>query len=494
MQKPQGSLLPTLGLFTTVSLVVGGMIGSGIFRNPSSMAEMLASPELLLAVWVVAGIVTLFGALTNAEVAGMIPITGGQYQYFRAMYGNFTAYMYGWALFIVIQSGSIAGITYVFAEYFNALFPLWRLDDTIARAWAIHLPFATIYPLQNLGVKLLTFAAVAGLTMINVVGVRQGGKLQVFFTVAKVGAILFLVVAAFGFGSGSLANLTLHSPTKAVPVGGALVLAMVMAMNKALWSYDGWNNITYVAGEVRQPQRTIPQALVIGTLVCIAVYVLINLAYLYILPIDSLRNSASVAATVSEIVFGAPGVTFVSVAVMIATIGTSNGTILASARVYYAMARESMFFSQAGHISANSNTPSVALWMQLGWTTLLIFTGTFDMLTDMLIFVTWAFYGMGAIGVFVLRKKMPDAPRPYRVWGYPLVPIVFIVFAALFLVFTIVSDITNYRNGTAPVINSLWGTLLLLSGIPFYWYFKTSAPKKSSQAVLSVHSQQHPQD
>jgi len=465
-------LVATLGLFTTTALVVGGMIGSGIFRNPSTMASFLHSPELLLGVWVVAGLVTMFGALTNAEVAGLIPVTGGQYQYFRVMYGDFVAFLYGWALFVVIQSGSIASITFVFAEYFNTVVPLWQLDDATTSAWAISLPFATIYPLKQIGIKLLTAGAVGSLTLINAFGVREGGRVQGFFTVAKVAAILFLVFMAFTSTSGHVGNVFVASTTTAVPVGTALIFALAMAMNKALWSYDGWNNLTYVSGEVKNPQTTVPRALMIGTGICISVYVLINIAYLTILPIDALSASSAVARDAAWIMMGTFGAVFVSVAVMVSTVGTSNGTILASSRVYYSMANEGMFFKGAGVVHEKFRTPVRSLVLQLGWTTVLIFSGTFDMLTDMLIFISWAFYGLGAYGVFVLRRKMPDAHRPYRTWGYPVVPIVFILFAVAFLGFTIFSDIENYTNGNAPVINSLWGVILLSSGIPFYWYFK----------------------
>jgi basic amino acid/polyamine antiporter, APA family len=480
----EARLLPTLGLFTTITIVVGGMIGSGIFRNPSTMAAMVQSPELLLGVWVVAGLVSLFGALTNAEVAGLIPATGGQYQYFRTMYGDFTAYMYGWALFAVIQTGSIASISFVFSEYFATLFPLWELPPSTVQAFAVHLPFGTIYPLGSIGVKLLTCALVTLLTFINTVGVREGGRVQALFTTAKVAAILFLVGAAFLFGDGSVTHITAEGSAPP-PVGSALFLALVMAMNKALWSYDGWNNITYVAGEVKEPQRTIPRALMIGTATTMAVYVLINIAYLYILPIDALGASTSVAADVARAVFGPFGLTFVAVAVMVSTLGTSNGTILASSRVYYAMAVDGMFFRSLATVHPTHHTPTRSLWWQLGWTSVLIFSGTFDMLTDMLIFVSWVFYGLGAYGVFVLRRRMPEAHRPYRTWGYPVVPIVFIAFAVVFLVFTIVSDVKNYADGTSPVINSLWGMILLAAGIPFYVMFRRraqdDAPRTSRQ-------------
>jgi len=482
------SLLPRLGMFATTSLVVGGMIGSGIFRNPSAMAEFVHSPYLLLLVWVVAGVVTLFGALTNAEVAGLIPVTGGQYQYFRAMYGEFVAFLYGWALFVVIQCGSIASITFVFAEYVDTLLPLWNLPEHVWESWAIHLPFATIFPLKSIGIKLLTIAGVGLLTLVNITGVREGGFVQSVLTSAKVAAMLFLVAFAFMSPAGSIAHITTPSST-AVPVGSALMLALVMAMNKALWSYDGWNNLTYVSGEVVNPQQTVPRSLILGTIICISVYVLINLAYLMILPIDQLAGAELVARDAANLMLGSAGATFVSLAVIIATIGTSNGTILASSRVYYSMANERMFFASAGRIHKTYKTPSRALLYQFIWTSVLVMSGTFDILTDMLIFVSWGFYALGAYGVFVLRRKMPEAPRPYRTWGYPVVPILFIAFAVVFLVYTVMADIDNYQRGrqaleqsigqgpeaSAPVIlNSVWGTLLLATGIPFYFFFKRS--------------------
>jgi APA family basic amino acid/polyamine antiporter len=492
MTTPQQStapaLLPRLGIFATTSLVVGGMIGSGIFRNPSAMAEFVHSPHLLLMVWVVAGVVTLFGALTNAEVAGLIPVTGGQYQYFRVMYGEFVAFLYGWALFVVIQCGSIASITFVFAEYVDTLVPLWDLPENVWESWAIHLPFATIFPLKSIGIKLLTIAAVGMLTIINVRGVREGGFVQSLLTSAKVAAMLFLVAFAFMSPAGSVSNITAPSAT-AVPVGSALMLALVMAMNKALWSYDGWNNLTYVSGEVIDPQRTVPRSLILGTIICISVYVLINAAYLMILPIDQLAASTLVARDAANLMIGSVGATFVSWAVIISTIGTSNGTILASSRVYYSMAKERMFFASAGRISEKFQTPARSLIYQFLWTSVLVMSGTFDILTDMLIFISWGFYALGAYGVFVLRKKMPHAERPYRTWGYPVVPLLFIGFALAFLIYTVLADLQRYQEGMKAleitlqqgantpaadpvIINSLWGTILMLTGVPFYWYFR----------------------
>ncbi len=459
-------------------LVIGSVVGSGIFKNPASMAALTGSPELLLGIWVGAGIVTLFGALTIAEVAGLIPATGGQYEYFRVIYGDFTAFIYGWALFFVIQTGSIASITYVFSYYFDSVFPLYNLPEETWRSFSIGLPFGTIYPLREIGVKFLTSGVIIFLTAINIYGVRHGGRMQNVLTVSKVLAILVLVAGAFIFGQGAVANFTTDSVSGAV-TGGAMLTAIVLTMNKALWSYDGWNTVTAVAGETKEPQKTIPRALMIGSLSILVIYILINLAYLYILDIDQLAASTSPAADVAMIALGPWGLTFVAVAVMIATMGTTNGTILQSARIFFAMARDKLFFKRLNKVHRKFHTPAPALFWQGAWACLLVFSGTFDMLTEMLIFVSWAFYGLAAFGVFILRKRMPNHDRPYKVWGYPVVPAVFVLFAAAFLVFSLVSDYDQYmlgqQNGTDPILNSVYGLFLLASGLPFYFLFRRSA-------------------
>lgn len=456
-------------------LVIGSVVGSGIFKNPASMAALTGSPELLLLIWVGAGVVTLFGALTIAEVAGLIPATGGQYEYFRVIYGDLTAFVYGWCLFFVIQTGSIASITYVFSYYFDSVFALWSLPEETWKAFGIPLPFGTIYPLQELGVKLLTVGIIVMLTVINIFGVRQGGRMQNVLTVSKILAILFLVAAAFMFGEGSTAHFA-QDAARGTATGAAFLTAIVLTMNKALWSYDGWNTVTAVAGETKEPQKTIPRALMIGSLSILVIYILINLAYLFILDIDALAQSTSPAADVAMIAVGPWGLTFVAVAVMISTMGTSNGTILQSARIFYAMAVDGLFFKRLKTVHKKFHTPAPALTYQCLWACFLVFTGTFDMLTEMLIFVSWAFYGLAACGVFVLRRKMPDHDRPYRVWGYPVVPIVFVVFAAAFLVFSLISDYEQYAAGIAvgedPILNSVYGLFILVSGLPFYFLFR----------------------
>ena len=472
-------LLPTLGLFTTVMMVIGGVIGSGIFRKPGVMAGQVGSPELLLGVWVLAGVLTLFGALTNAEIASMIPETGGQYVYFERMYGPFFAFLYGWATFAVMQCGSIAAVAYVFAEYAMQLLKLPEFQAGLS-GWSLHVWFVgDITPLKEIRTKGLAAALIVLLTAINYVGVRFGGIVQNIFTVAKVAAMLLLAVGAFLLPTGgAVANLT--TPSAHIHLSGlALIAGIAAALQGAFWAYDGWNKLTYIAGEVKQPQRNIPLGLLWGMLVVTGIYLLMNVAYAYVLPIDQMAHSKLVAADVADRCFAGGG-RWIAAAVMISTFGTTNAIILASARVYFSMARMNVFPRKLGNVHPRFHTPAASLVVQGIWSALLLFSGTFDTLTDTLIFVSWAFYAVGAYGVFVLRRKQPDAPRPYKVPGYPLVPWVFIVFALLYLVFTVYNDIASYyaavAAGKPALINSALGTVLVLVGTPIYFFYRAQKP------------------
>ena len=472
MDNNKSQLKSELGLFTTIAIVVGAVIGSGIFKKPALMANEVGSAELLLLVWVVAGVVTLFGALTNAEVAGLISETGGQYVFFEKMYGQFVAFMYGWAIFIVIQTGSIASITYVFAEYSEYFIKLPRFPKQIEESVVIFIPYiGRIFPLENIGVKLLTITIVFFLTSINYYGVKHGGRLSAFFSTVKVTIILFFVFLAFFSANGSFSNFSGDLPAEMMTHKNKF-LGVVAALSGAFWAYDGWNNVTYLAGEIQKPQRNIPLGLFWGTTIVVTVYILINLAYLYVLPIVEMSKSQLVAADAARKLFGEIGGAFIAGTVMISTFGTSNGTIMASARVYWAMSNKGLFFSSIGKTHKKYFTPANALILQGIWTALLVMSGTFDILTDMLIFVSWIFYMLGAIGVFVLRRKMPHNFRPYKVIGYPIIPIIFIIFAFFFVIFTLYNDIDGYISGRYRIINSLFGLLLCLIGVPFYYIFK----------------------
>jgi len=465
-------LARTFGLWSSVSIVVGGVIGSAIFMKPALMASQLGSPMLLLAVWIVAGLISLCGALTNAEVAAMIPETGGQYIFFQKMYGDFVAFLYGWAAFAVFNTAGVASIAYVLAIYFEYFVSLPRFNASTEVLISLYIPgIGKIYPLQNIGVKSLTIIVIAFLTWINYRSTASGGKVQVLFTVLKVASMALLVFGIAFSGKGSSQNMFSNS-SSIMHTGGTLILALVAATSGAFWGYDGWNNITFVAGEVKDPQRNIPRSLLIGLLITITVYCAINLSYVYMLPIDSIAKSTFVGSDAATAAFGVAGGGLIALLVIISTFGTTNGNILATARVSFAMARERRFFSWAGKVNPRYNTPGNALVLHAVWTSMLVLSGSFDMLTDMLVFVSWLFYGLSAFGVFILRRTMPHATRPYRVWGYPWIPGFFVLFSTFFLLATLYNDINNYLQGHSSLINSLFGLLLTALGVPLYFCFR----------------------
>ncbi len=464
----------SLGLNTTIALVVGGVIGSGIFMKPALMGSQLGSPLLLLSVWVVAGIITLFGALSNAEVAAMFPETGGQYVFFKKMYGSGFAFLYGWAAFAVFNTAGNASIAYVFSTYANVLYPLPKFSAAIEQSVNLDIPFVgNFYILENFGVKLLTIFLILLLTVVNYFSVKQGGALQRVLTALKVVAIIVLIGGLLLSGKGSAANISTNSLS--MPQGMALVSAYMAAIAGAFWAYDGWNNITFVAGEIKNPQSVIPKSLFTGLSFCIIVYALVNLAYVYVLPIDKLSASSFVASDAAAAVWGTTGAVLIALLVMLSTFGSANANVLATSRVTFAMGEENRLFKAAGKVQPKYNTPGNALLYNAVWSCLLIISGSFDMLTDMLIFVSWFFYGMSALGVFILRKKMKTFLRSYKVWGYPIVPLLFVLFVAFFLCSTVYTDVVNYNKGTSPVINSVLGIIITCTGIPVYLLSKKKA-------------------
>ena len=461
----------SLSLTTTIAIVVGGVIGSGIFMKPALMASQLGSPLILLSVWVVAGVITLFGALSNAELAAMFPETGGQYVFFKKIYGNGFAFLYGWAAFAVFNSGGNASIAYICAQYTDYLIALPKFNSVTEHSVQLPIPFiGNIFPLENIGVKTLTIFIIVFLTWVSYRSLKYGGALQRLFTGLKVVAILLLIGGVLSSGKGSVHNIFTALPS--APKGWDLMGAYVAAIAGAFWAYDGWNNITFVAGEVKDPQKNIPRSLFAGLSFCIIIYALINLAYIYALPIGQLARSSFVASDAAKVAWGAIGGTVIALIVIISTFGTTNANVLATGRVTFAMGEENPWFKWAGKVQPKYQTPGNALWLNAVWSIVLILSGSFDMLTDMLIFVSWFFYGMSALGVLILRQRMKDTPRFYRVWGYPFVPLVFVGFTLFFLCTTLYTDIQNYRHGSAQVINALLGTLITCIGIPVYFFSK----------------------
>jgi basic amino acid/polyamine antiporter, APA family len=460
-------MIRTLNLKTTIAIVVGGVIGSGIFMKPAIMSLQLGSPFLLIMVWIIAGFITLFGALSNAELASMFPETGGQYVFFQKIYGNFFAYLYGWAAFSVFNTAGNASIAYVFAQYSDYFLHLPRFATELEKGISFSIPFVgTFFPLENIGVKSLTILIVSILTFLNYRSVEQSGFLQRILTALKIVAIALLIIGMAFSSQGSVAHFGESLPT--APTGWALVSALMAATAGAFWAYDGWNNITFVAGEIIEPQQNISKSLFFGLITCIFTYVLVNLSYIYMLPIATMANSSFVAADAATVAWGTIGGAVISLMVVLSTLGATNANILATARVTYALGKENKRFAIMGKVHPVFQTPSNALIINALWSSVLILSGSFDMLTDMLIFVTWFFYGSSALGLFILRKKMPNQERPYRVWGYPFVPLVFIAFTTFFLVTTLIKDVQNYWNGTSPVINAGLGIFITLIGVVFY--------------------------
>jgi APA family basic amino acid/polyamine antiporter len=476
IQRANAGLSSSLGLFSTIMFVVGAVIGSGVFRKPGVMASQVGSPELLLAVWLVAGIITLFGALVNAEIAAMIPEAGGQYAFFHRMYGSFPAYLYGWAMFAVVKCGAIASLSFVFAESASRFVVLPELASPAATL-TIHLPFiGDVAPLAEIGIKGVAATLIIVLTAINYLGVKFGSLVQNIFAIAKLGALVAIILLAFLVPDiGRTSNLTTASSTIHLQ-GLALWAALAAAVQGAFWAYDGWNDVTYIAGEVKQPHRNLPRGLIIGMAIVIAIYLSINLAYAYVLPVDQMAASKLVAVDVAEKFFNGGG-KWIAVAIMISTFGAANSNILAAARVYFSMARRNVFPQVLGVAHPKFHTPAASLLCQAGWSILLLFSGTFDTITDTLVFVSWIFYAAGAYGVFVLRRKEPETSRPYKVPGYPYLPWVFVIFAVIFLGLTIYHDVTSYHAaaaaGKSAIINCAFGSFLVLLGTPVYFFYRS---------------------
>jgi APA family basic amino acid/polyamine antiporter len=469
----------TLGFWSCTALIIGCTIGSGVFIKPAAMAAELGSPVWLTIIWIIGGIFSLFGALIYAELGAMMPETGGLYVYFRYMFGEFWGYLYGWAAFAVINTASTAAIAFVCAQYADYFLHLPRLSVITENSFVLHLPFlGDLFPLANLGVKMLAIAIIIGLTAINHLSLKAGDALQVISTFLKILVIGGLIVGIFASGNGSVSNFYENGLTR----DQSLMSSIVLAMTGAFFAYDGWVGVTFVAGEVKDPGRNIPRSMFVGVITVIIIYVLVNQAYLYVLPVKTMAGSTLVAADAIAVGWGTKGGAIVAALIVISTFGAINGNTLANCRITWAMGQDRVFLPWVGETHKRFRTPANALWLHAILTVLYIFTGSFDMLADMFIFITWIAYGAGAVGIFLLRKRMPNAERPYKIWGYPWVPIIFIAFTTFYLVITIWNDISNYIHHRQPVINSLLGMLITAVGIPVYYYYKKRKPLTNTVA------------
>ena len=448
-------LKPKLGVSTATFLVVSVIIGSGVFKKLAPMSQELGSPLLVILCWVVAGLISLAGALSTAEMVSMFPNSGGEYFYFQKVYGRFFSFMYGWASFTVIKTSSIAALAYIFAQSLTSLFPLPILGDSTS--------FLGIAISQALFIKVVASSLIIALTLLNYRGAQFATKLSTVLTYLMLTSIVAFIAIGFGSSQGSMANITTASQLPNAPDlhGFSLLKALFVASLGAFWGYEGWNSVAYVGEEIKNPKRNLPLALGIGTLIVMTAYVLLNIVFVYILPIDyfiELTPNKIAAVEVAGKLSGNIGMILVASLIVVTTLNATNSTILTSARMMYAMARDKLFFYKAANVHPKYNTPDIALFIQAFWAIALVFSGSFDQLTDMLVFASFIFYGSTALGVIILRVKHPEYERKYKVIGYPFVPGLFLLFCAALFVITILNK----------PYEAIWGLSLIATGFPVY--------------------------
>lgn len=445
---PAVGLKRELGLWSAAAIVVGTVIGSGIFLVPKTMANNVGSSQMVFFIWVFGGLLSLAGALTYAELAAAMPEAGGEYIYLREAYGPLFAFIYGWTQMWVAKSGSIATLATGFFYYLANFWP--QLEKTVA---IVAVPIGPGGgPLEIRSGQLLAMAVILGLAGINYVGVRFGGGVQIAMTVVKVA----LIVAVIGLGLASSAGNTANFTTATPAAGG--IAGFFAALVAALWAYDGWNNVAMVSSEIENPQRNLPRALILGTIAVIFIYLAANVAYFYVLSASQVAQTDRVAAEMMRKVMGSSGAAAVSIAAMISIFAALNGSILTGARVPYAMAKDGLFFESIGRVHPRYFTPSNSILAMSAWAAVLVLSGRYEDLFNYVIFSSWILYGMATASVIVLRRKRPDMHRPYRALGYPVVPIIFCLVAAALLLSTLASRPRE----------SLLGIGIILAGLPFY--------------------------
>jgi APA family basic amino acid/polyamine antiporter len=467
-------------------LVAGSMIGSGIFIVSADISRTVGSPFWLLMAWVVAGVVTILGALSYGELAAMYPRAGGQYVFLRESMGSLMGFLYGWTLFVVIQTGTIAAVAVAFGRFLGVLWP----DITPDRyGWFPQFDVNTPGGVIQLGLspqRVIALVTVWILTWVNLRGVKEGKLVQTTLTIVKTGALAALIILGLtiGLNSESVAANFSAANFNTVDFSGVFVIAFGSALVGSLFSSDAWNNVTFAAAEVHEPRRNLPRALLYGTGLVTLLYILANVAYLSVLPLQGTADAATVVgrgiahatqdrvgSAVAESIFGPIGATLMAIAILISTFGCNNGLILAGARVYYAMAKDKLFFTRAGNLNRNS-VPAAALIAQSVWVSVLCLTGTYGQLLDYVIFAALIFYALTTVGLFRLRKLRPDAERPYRAIGYPFLPALYIILATAIAVILLIADKTRAQ--------AFSGLVIVLLGVPVYflWRKAESAPMR----------------
>lgn len=451
-----------LNLFDSAMIMMGIVIGSGIFLTTGIMATSIPSPGLILLAWLVGGLLTLAGALTYAELGAALPEAGGQYVYLREAFGPLVAFLFGWVLFLVYMTGGIAALALAFSEYLSYFFPFFSSENLVFSlkiSESIHYGLSTG---QLLGVILITF-----LTVVNIWGLILGKSLQNFLTVIKIVMIGGLIIFGLTLGQGEWFSLQLS------PSGHTfweLLSGFGVALIAVTWAFDGWNNVNFVAGEIKNPGRNLPLALVLGTLSVTTLYLLVNLLYFYALPLEKVAGVVRIGEKATSALFGGPSGALISVLILISIFGALNGSVLAGGRVYYAMAKDGLFFSSAATINRRFRTPSFALAIQALWSCFLVIMGKFEQILTYAMFVAIIFWIAAAAAVFRLRKIRPDLKRPYKTWGYPVVPGLFIIASLGIILNTLIQKPTEAGAGL----------LVTLTGLPVYFYWKkraSSSPK-----------------
>jgi len=475
MNKP----LRTLNLFDTVMLVSGSMIGSGIFIVSADMSRSLGSPFWLLAAWLLSGVITLFAALSYGELAGMMPEAGGQFVYLKRAYGKLTAFVYGWTVFLVIQTGVIAAVAVAFAKYTGVFFGVFEESNVLLQIGEFKISYAQV----------LAIASIAFLSWMNAQGIRNGKAIQRLFTSAKLIALFGLIGLGIYYGTKTSvfsdnfsdpysASQTIFNKEKNVwetfsLSGFAVYAALGVAMIGSLFSSDAWNNVTFIAGEVKEPQRNIPMGLFIGTTVVTIIYVMANIAYLMLLPMKGdpegqtvmeqgimFPPSDRVGTAALSVVFGNIAEYLMAALIMISTFGCNNGLILSGSRLFQSMAADGLFFKKSAVLNSHG-VPARALTLQAIWASLLCLSGSYGDLLDYSTFASLIFYIITIAGLFVLRKKEPDTPRPYKAFGYPVIPVVYILLAGAICI-----DLLFFKT-----FNTGMGVLMILLGIPVFYLF-----------------------
>ena len=471
-EQHASSFKQSLGLLDATMIVAGSMIGSGIFIVSADIARNVGSPGWLIFVWLITGFMTITAALSYGELSGMFPKAGGQYVYLKEAYNPLVGFLYGWSFFAVIQTGTIAAVAVAFSKFAGHFFPVFELIDLDKNPGHPNL-------LADLGfariqyAHLLSVALILLLTYINTRGVKEGKLIQTTFTIAKLAALFGLIIFGFILASGdawsanwsdawSMKQLSFGEGQLQVSevVGAAALGAIAASMVGSVFSSDAWNNVTFIAGEIKNPKRNIGLSLFLGTLIVTIIYVSANLMYTYVLPMNEIASAPQdrVATAASKVIFGAAGASIIAALIMVSTFGCNNGLILAGARVYYTMARDGLFFKQTGVLNKNA-VPAFGLWVQCILCCLWAISGRYGELLDMVSFVVVLFYMLTIAGIFILRKKRPEADRPYKAFGYPVLPILYIIMGLAFCILLII-----YRpKFTWP------GLIIALIGIPIYY-------------------------